>query len=160
MTNPLFHIARVLHVPLLFLSYAILAAAFTVGIIYIWQERQMKSKHLGELAYELPSLMALDALIFKLILVAFPLLTVGIFLGSIWAHQSSGRFWSWDPSETWALITWLVYVAYLSARMGAGWRGRKTTYLSLAGFALVLVTYVGVNYFSPLHGLLIGMGHR
>ncbi len=158
MNNTLFSIARVLHVPILFLSYAIFAAAFTVGILYLWQERQMKSKHLAELSYQLPSLEALDTLISKLIAVALPLLTVGILLGGIWAHRSWGRFWSWDPSETWALITWLVYVAYLLVRRGIGWRGRKTAYLSLAGFVMVLITYVGVNYFSPLHGLLLGMG--
>jgi len=156
MENLLFNIARALHVPVLLISYAIFAAAFTVGILYLWQERKMKSKHLNELAYQLPSLDELDTLIFKLILVAVPLLTVGILLGGVWAHRAWGRFWGWDPKETWALITWLVYIAYLSVRFGVGWRGRKTAYLSLAGFAFVLFTYVGVNYFSPLHGFLSG----
>jgi cytochrome c-type biogenesis protein CcsB len=154
----LLHLARVLHVPVLFVSYAIFAAAFTVGIIFLWQEQKMKSKHLNDLSYQLPSLLALDTLIFKLILVALPLLTIGILLGAIWAHQAWGRYWSWDPSETWAFVTWLVYDAYLLVRIGIGWSGRKTAYLSLAGFALVMFTYVGVNYFSPLHQLLAGGG--
>jgi cytochrome c-type biogenesis protein CcsB len=160
MNNSIYSLARVLHVPILFLSYAIFAAAFTVGILFIWQEKKMKSKHLGELSYQLPSLDALDTLISKLIAIALPLLTAGILLGSIWAYRAWGRFWSWDPSETWALVTWLVYGSYLWVRGGLGWRGRKTAYLSLAGFVLVLITYVGVNYFSPLHGLLAEMRTR
>src|SRR5687768_12225215 len=97
------HIARALHIPLLFLSYAIFSAAFAVGIIFLWQERQMKTKHLNDLAYQLPSLEGLDHLIYKLISIAVPLLTMGILLGSIWARQAWGRFWGWDPKETWAL---------------------------------------------------------
>jgi len=102
----------------------------------------------------LPSLEGLDALIFKLIFTAVPLLTLGIGLGAIWAHRAWGRFWGWDPKETFALMTWLVYVAYLFIRWLRGWRGRKTTYLSLAGFGLVLFTYIGVNHFSSLHKFL------
>ncbi len=148
-----------LHVPVMFTSYAILGVAFAVGIAYLLQERQMKSKHPNEMTYRLPSLEELDTLIYKLIIVAFPPLTLGIFLGAVWAYRAWGRFWSWDPKETWALITWLVYVAYLLSRLIAGWRGRKTAYLSLAGFALVLFTYLGVNYLSPLHGFLSAQGH-
>src|SRR5438105_15861164 len=111
MNNLLFHLARALHIPVLFVSYMIFTAAFTVGILYLWQERQMKSKHLQELSYQLPSLEALDTLISKLIAVALPMLTIGILLGGIWAYRAAGHFWNWDPSETWALITWLVYVA-------------------------------------------------
>src|SRR5689334_19263945 len=122
MDNWLIPIARALHIPLLMLSYVIFSAAFVVGVIYLWQERKMKSKHLNDLSYQLPSLDGLDVLIFKLILAGLPLLTIGILLGSIWAHQAWGRFWGWDPKETWALVTWLVYVGYLGARVGLGWR--------------------------------------
>ena len=159
MENLLFNIARALHVPVLCASYAIFTAAFAVGIVYLWQERQMKSKRPNELTYRLPSLEQLDTLIFKLISVAVPALTLGIFLGSLWARRAWGRFWGWDPKETAALITWLVYVAYLLIRLIGGWRGRKTAYLSLAGFAFVLITCMGVNYLSPLHRFLFAPGH-
>jgi cytochrome c-type biogenesis protein CcsB len=142
------------HVPVIFTSYALLGVAFAVGIAYLLQERQMKSKHPTELTYRLPSLEELDALIVRLILAAFPALTLGIILGGLWAHSAWGRFWGWDPKETSAFITWLIYVFYLTMRFGIGWRGRKTAYLSLVGFCLVLFTYVGVNYLSPLHGFL------
>jgi cytochrome c-type biogenesis protein CcsB len=155
MENPLYNIARLLHVPLLMVSYMTFAAAFFVGLAYLWEERQMKSKHPKQLTFQLPSLEALDSLISKLIMVGFPLLTIGIVLGGVWAKQAWGRFWGWDPKETWALITWLVYDLYLFIHFIAGWRGRKTTYFSLAGFAVVLFTYVGVNYMSPLHRFLM-----
>jgi cytochrome c-type biogenesis protein CcsB len=156
MDNYLLPIARTLHVPLLLTAYGIFFAAFLVGIVYLWEERQMKSKHPNTLTFRLPSLEELDNLIAKLISAAFPLLTLGLLLGGIWAQHAWGRFWGWDPKETWTLITCLVYASYLSARAFIGWRGRKSTYLSLAGFAVVLFTYMGVSYFSPLHGFFYG----
>ena len=147
-----------IHVPIMFTSYSILGVAFAVGVAYLIQEHQLKSKHPSELSYRLPSLDELDALIYKLIVSAFPLLTFGIFLGGVWAYTAWGRFWGWDPKETWALITWFIYVVYLHLRLFKGWRGRKTAYLSMAGFIFVIFTYVGVNYLSPLHGFLSGKG--
>lgn len=147
-----------IHVPIMFIAYAILGVAFAVGVAYLLEERQMKSKRPGELTYRLPSLEDLDQLIYRLIMAAFPPLTLGIFLGGLWAYSAWGRFWGWDPKETWALITWFIYVIYLHLRLFVGWRGRKTAYLSLAGFGFVLFTYVGVNYLSPLHGFLTGVG--
>ena len=141
-----------IHVPIMFTSYAILGVAFAVGIAYLLEERQMKSKRPADLSYRLPSLEEMDTLIFRLIMIALPLLTLGIFIGGLWAHAAWGRFWGWDPKEIWALLTWFIYAIYLHLRLVAGWRGRKTAYLSLAGFALVLFTYVGVS--SPLHGFL------
>lgn len=144
----------VVHVPVMFAAYSIFAVAFAVGVAYLLAERQMKSKQPGLLSYHLPSLEDLDKLISRLVMAALPLLTIGIILGGLWAYSAWGRYWGWDPKETWALITWLVYVTYLGLRQFGGWRGRKSAYLSLAGFAIVLFTYVGVNYMSPLHGFL------
>jgi ABC-type transport system involved in cytochrome c biogenesis permease subunit len=79
-------------------------------------------------------------------------------LGALWAYDAWGRYWGWDAKETWALITWFVYLIYLHMRLVAGWRGRRAAYLSLAGFGVVLFTYVGVNYLSSLHGFLSGGG--
>ena len=143
-----------IHIPVMFTAYSLLGVAFAVGIAYLLQEYQLKSKCPGDLSYRLPPLEQLDTLIYKLIRLAFPLLTIGIILGGLWAYHAWGRFWSWDPKETWTLITWCIYLIYLALRWFGGWRGRKTAYLSLVGFALVLFTYAGVNYLSPLHGFL------
>ena len=102
-----------------------------------------------------PSIVAVSA---PRVAVAFPLLTLGVLLGARWAYDAWGRYWGWDAKETWALITWLIYAAYLHMRLVVGWRGRKTAYLSLAGFGVVLFTYIGVNYLSELHGFLSGGG--
>lgn len=99
-----------------------------------------------------PSLDILDDLNYKTIAIGFPLLTLGIITGAAWAHYAWGTYWSWDPKETWSLITWFVYAAFLHARFTAGWRGRKTAILSVIGFASVIFLYLGVNLIlSGLH---------
>jgi cytochrome c-type biogenesis protein CcsB len=147
-----------IHVPVMFTAYAAFANAFGIGLAYILQERQIKSRKPSSMAFQLPALDDLDQLIYKIIGLAFPLLTLGVFLGAMWAYNAWGRYWGWDPKETWAFITWVVYAVYLHMRLVKGWRGRKTAYLSLAGFGVVLFTYVGVNYLSELHGFLSGGG--
>jgi cytochrome c-type biogenesis protein CcsB len=147
-----------IHVPVMFLSYSCFAVAFGVGLAYLVQERQIKSKKPSGVAYRLPPLEDLDRLIYKIIALAFPVLTLGVMLGARWAYDAWGRYWGWDAKETWAFITWLVYAVYLHMRLVAGWRGRKTAYMSLAGFGVVMFTYVGVNYLSSLHGFLSGGG--
>ena len=79
------------------------------------------------------------------------LLTVGTLLGGVWANESWGRYWGWDPKETWSLITWFVYATLLHARMMRGWRGQRIAILSILGFAAVLFTYFGVNLLPGLH---------
>jgi cytochrome c-type biogenesis protein CcsB len=147
-----------IHVPVMFLSYSAFANAFGIGLAYLVQERQIRSKKPSELSYRLPSLEDLDRLIYRVIATAFPVLTLGIMLGAMWAYDAWGRYWGWDAKETWAFITWLIYAVYLHMRLVAGWRGRKTAYLSLAGFLTVMFTYVGVNYLSSLHGFLSNKG--
>jgi cytochrome c-type biogenesis protein CcsB len=99
-----------------------------------------------------PSLKVLDDLSYKTVMVGFPLLTLGIVTGAAWANYAWGTYWSWDPKETWSLITWLIYAAFLHARFTAGWRGKKTAILSVIGFAAVVFTYIGVNFvLSGLH---------
>lgn len=147
-----------IHVPVMFISYAAFANAFAVGLAYLLQEWQMKSKKPSALAFRLPSLEELDTLIYRIIAYATPILTLGVLLGALWAYDAWGRYWGWDAKETWALITWIIYMVYLHMRLVVGWRGRKTAYLSLAGFGVVLFTYVGVNYLSELHGFLSGGG--
>ena len=147
-----------IHVPVMFTSYAAFANAFAVGLAYLLQERQLKSRHPSSVMFRLPALDDLDHLIYRIIWVAFPLLTLGVLLGARWAYDAWGRYWGWDPKETWAFITWLTFLIYLHMRLVVGWRGRKSAYLSLVGFAVVMVTYIGVNYLSPLHGFLSNSG--
>jgi cytochrome c-type biogenesis protein CcsB len=87
----------------------------------------------------------LDNISYRVIGLGFPLLTIGIIAGAVWANEAWGSYWSWDPKETWALITWLVFAAYLHARITRGWQGRKPALLAAGGFLVVWVCYLGVN---------------
>jgi cytochrome c-type biogenesis protein CcsB len=87
----------------------------------------------------------LDNISYRIIGLGFPLLTIGIIAGAVWANEAWGSYWSWDPKETWALITWLVFAAYLHARITRGWQGKKPAILAATGFVVVWVCYLGVN---------------
>ncbi len=87
----------------------------------------------------------LDNISYRIIGLGFPLLTIGIISGGVWANEAWGSYWSWDPKETWALITWLVFAAYLHARITKGWQGRKPAFIAASGFVVVWVCYLGVN---------------
>jgi cytochrome c-type biogenesis protein CcsB len=97
----------------------------------------------------LPTADDLDRITYKTICLAFPLLTLMIAAGAYWANQTWGSYWSWDPKETWAAITWLVYALYLHMRITRGWRGRRAAYFAIAGFAVVMFTFFGVTYLLP-----------
>jgi cytochrome c-type biogenesis protein CcsB len=97
----------------------------------------------------LPSADALDQITYKTIGIAFPLLTLMIAAGAYWANRTWGAYWSWDPKETWAAITWLVYAGYLHMRITRGWRGRRAAYFAILGFAVVMFTFFGVTYLLP-----------
>ena len=99
-----------------------------------------------------PSLDVLDELIYKPITIGFPFLTIGIIAGAVWANEAWGTYWSWDPKETWSLITWFVYAVFLHARITKGWHGKRTAWLSIIGFVATIFTYFGVNFLlSGLH---------
>ena len=97
----------------------------------------------------LPSASELDRITYKTIAIAFPLLTLMIAAGAYWANRTWGSYWSWDPKETWAAITWLVYAGYLHVRITRGWRGRRAAYFAILGFAIVMFTFFGVTYLLP-----------
>jgi cytochrome c-type biogenesis protein CcsB len=97
----------------------------------------------------LPTAARLDSLTYKTIGIAFPLLTLMIAAGAYWANQTWGSYWSWDPKETAALITWIVYAGYLHMRIARGWRGRRAAYFAILGFAVVMFTFFGVTYLLP-----------
>jgi cytochrome c-type biogenesis protein CcsB len=103
----------------------------------------------SDLERMLPSTNDLDRITYKTIAIAFPLLTLMIAAGAYWANRTWGSYWSWDPKETWAAITWLVYALYLHMRITRGWRGRRAAYFAIFGFAVVMFTFFGVTYLLP-----------
>jgi cytochrome c-type biogenesis protein CcsB len=137
------------HALLLFSGYAVFAVAFGAAVMYLLMERELKGKKLGVLFRRLPSLDVLDAMNSRCLKIGFPLLTLGIISGSIWAEYAWGSYWSWDPKEVWSLVTWFLYAALLHGRMTAGWRGRRAAILAIAGFCSVLFTFLGVNLLLP-----------
>jgi cytochrome c-type biogenesis protein CcsB len=133
------------HVFTCFLGYGGFAISFLASIAYLIVGRPS--------AEAKPELIeALDAVVTKTISFGFVFLTLGIITGAVWANSAWGTYWSWDPKETWSLITWFIYAIFLHCRYMRGWRGRKAAWISILGFLSVLFTYVGVNLFlSGLH---------
>ncbi len=139
------------HVMTCFLGYAAFAVSFGASGAYLIKNKDAPPTT-EEDAGSLPALEMLDELIYKANAVGFLLLGIGIITGAVWANYAWGSYWSWDPKETWSLITWLIYAAFLHARLTRGWRGRRTAILSILGFCGVLFTFFGVNYvLSGLH---------
>ena len=141
------------HVITCFLGYAAFAVAFIASLLYLIQYRKETTAKVGIL----PSPDFLDDFSYRMIAIGFPLMTLGIITGSAWAHTAWGSYWSWDPKETWSLIVWLIYAAYLHARIARGWRGRPAALLSIFGFAATLFCYLGVNlWLAGLHSYATG----
>jgi cytochrome c-type biogenesis protein CcsB len=142
-----------IHVITCFLGYASFAISFGISILYFIRDKRERQKK--EILKWLPSTPILDEINYKSIVIGFPMLTLGIVTGAAWANYAWGSYWSWDPKETWSLITWFIYAACLHARFTRDWRGRKAAILSILGFTAVLFTYFGVNYLiSGLHSYL------
>jgi len=142
------------HVVTCFVGYAAFAVSFGVSFLYLFkvgaEKRSLKSA--GSFWDFLPSSAGLDEIGYKTIAIGFPLLTIGIVTGAFWANVAWGTYWSWDPKETWSLIVWLIYAAYLHARITRGWRGKRAAILSIVGFAATIFCYLGVNLIlSGLH---------
>jgi cytochrome c-type biogenesis protein CcsB len=141
------------HVITCFLGYAAFAVACGLGILYLVKRRVRTpaNPNLSVWGY-VPTTQTLDELIYQNVVFGFLLLSLGIITGSVWANSAWGSYWSWDPKETWSLITWLVYALMLHARLVRGWHGRRIAWLSIIGFVCVLFTYFGVNFLlSGLH---------
>ncbi len=134
------------HASIAIMANGFLALAFCGGIMYLLQERELKKKRFGLFYTRLPSLEALDTLNHHCLAIGFPLLTLGIITGSIWAKQAWGTYWQWDPKETWSLITWLLYAALLHQRFTVGWRGKRAAIMAVVGFAAALFTLWGVSF--------------
>ena len=135
-----------LHTIFSFFGNAMFFIGFLISLIYIATERKIKKKRLDNLGMRLPSLEALDSISYRCMSYGFPFLTVGIITGSLWAGNAWGAYWSWDPKETFSLITWIVYAILVHNRLAIGWRGRKTAYMMIVGFCFVVITFLGVNF--------------
>jgi cytochrome c-type biogenesis protein CcsB len=128
-----------IHAGVALLAYGFLALAFCGGIMYLLQEREIKSKRFGFFYSRLPSLEALDSLNRHCLSTGFPLMTLGIITGMLWTKQGSGAYWQWNPKETVSLITWLIYAAIIHQRFTVGWRRRKAAIMVIIGFLVALV---------------------
>ncbi len=138
------------HVITCFFGYAAFALSFGISIMYLLKRLDKSDK--GNFFLKLiPSTAILDDLNYQMVVIGFLMLTLGIITGSVWAHSAWGTYWSWDPKETWSLITWLVYASVIHTRLVKGWTGKKIAILSVIGFLCVLFTYFGVNYLAGLH---------
>jgi cytochrome c-type biogenesis protein CcsB len=132
-----------LHVGFAILAYGAACVSFGAAVLYLVRPRFEKRLRI---APERP-----DEVGYKAAVVTFPLLTIMIALGALWADTAWGSYWSWDPKETAALVTWLIYGAFLHARVVRGWRGRKAAWLLVIGFAAILFAYFGNHFFGGLH---------
>ncbi len=141
------------HVMTCFLGYAAFAVSCGLSVLYLLKKRSPGNpRPQGAVAAFLPSASQLEWFNYQLVLFGFLWLSVGIITGSIWANSAWGTYWSWDPKETWSLITWIIYAALLHARNMQGWKGERVAWLSMIGFGCVLFTYFGVNFLlSGLH---------
>lgn len=140
-----------MHVSMMMLSYATLILGSLLSIFYLLVSKRLAlspaedSFHTNSTKKAL-FLNSLDLWSYRTIGFGFPLLTIGIIAGAVWANEAWGAYWSWDPKETWALITWLIFAAYLHARILRGWEGQKAAFLASLGFVVVWVCYLGVNF--------------
>jgi cytochrome c-type biogenesis protein CcsB len=129
-----------IHTSLSILGESAFAFAFIISIMYLIQERQLKAKRLGVIFHRLPSLDIMDTLGYKSLTIGWPLFTLGMITGAIWANSAWGTYWSWQPKETSSLIIWVVYLSFLHLRT-IGWRGKKMALLTIFGFVLVLISF-------------------
>jgi cytochrome c-type biogenesis protein CcsB len=140
------------HVITCFVGYAGFAVSAGAAVMYLMKARQEAANVSEGIVGLLPACKTLDDLVYRTIIWGFPFLTAGIITGAAWANYAWGTYWSWDPKETWSLIVWLVYAAFLHARITRGWHGRRAAILSIAGFLATVMCYLGVNLvLSGLH---------
>jgi cytochrome c-type biogenesis protein CcsB len=136
------------HVTLAMLGISAFVLNFAGGLMYLLQERQLKAKRPGALYYRLPSLETLDRMTYRTLTLGFPFLTLGLFLGALWARTAWGGLFTFDPLAIFSFVAWLVYAATLSGRAVAGWRGRRAAYCAVVGFGVLLLT-LGAGLLLP-----------
>ena len=142
-----------IHVTAMTLATGIFFVSAVLGFVYLWVDRYTRRVAAGRAApgngivRRLPGIEQLDRLTYRTIVFGFPVWTFGVIAGAIWADQAWGRYWGWDPVETWAFITWVLYASFLHARATAGWRGRRAHYVQLLGFASLIFNILVVQTF-------------
>ena len=141
------------HVVTCFIGYAAFAVAGGLGLMYLIKRRAVQRQAPADsIGGSLPELRVIDDLTHRTIVFGFLWLSAGIITGAVWANEAWGTYWSWDPKETWSIITWFLYASTLHARFTRGWSGRRIAWLAIAGFFAVFFTYFGVNFLlSGLH---------
>ncbi|MDY6850634.1 MAG: c-type cytochrome biogenesis protein CcsB [Thermodesulfobacteriota bacterium] len=137
------------HLGTVFAGYGFFGLAFVAGVMYLLQENQIKARRTGHIYHRLPSLNVLDNLNYYCLALGFPMMTIGIITGAVYAQTALGAYWRWDPKEVWSLVLWLVYAALLHQRLTVGWRGRRAAIMAIVGFLLLGFTFVGVSLFLP-----------
>ncbi len=134
------------HVSTAIIAYGSFGVSFVLGLIFLLRD---KMKEHGFLDQHIPQKEKLDIIGYRSVSLGLLFLTFTIVTGAIWAERAWGSYWSWDPKETWSLITWIIYAIYLHLRIGRGWKGRSAAVFAVIGFVCVLFTYIGVNTFLP-----------
>ena len=134
------------HVSTAIIAYGAFGVSFVIAIIFLLRDR-MSSK--GFLDQHIPKKEKLDVISYRSAALGILFLTFTILTGAIWAEKAWGSYWSWDPKETWSLVTWIIYAIYLHLRLRNGWRGRSAAIFAVVGFICVMFTYIGVNTFLP-----------
>ncbi len=155
------------HIIALFLAYGAFAASFGIGILFLIKYKQIdnpeQNKNINQAANKSnpfillyrqfiklsPPIETLDETIYKVVVFGFLFLSIGIVIGAAWADNAWGGYWSWDPKETWSLITWIAYAIFIHARLTKDWNGKKMAWIAVIGFAVVIVTYLGVDLIIP-----------
>jgi cytochrome c-type biogenesis protein CcsB len=147
-----------IHVTAMTLASGTFMVGAVLAVVYLFAERHTRrvaaglGSRYGEVFRLLPTAERIDQIAYRTVVFAFPIWTFGIMAGAIWADQAWGRYWGWDPTETWAFITWVVYACFLHARVTAGWRGRRAAIIQLVGFGCLLFNLLGVSLFiTGLH---------
>jgi cytochrome c-type biogenesis protein CcsB len=144
-----------IHVTAMTLATGVFFVAAVIGITYLFVDRHARRVAAGRptgadgILRRLPGPEALDRLAYRTVVFGFPIWTFGVMAGAIWADRAWGSYWSWDPTETWAFITWVVYACFLHARATAGWRGRRASVIQLAGFGCVLFNVLVISLLVP-----------
>lgn len=137
-----------IHIALILLGEALFTVAFISGLLYLFQEKQIKSKHVGSFLEKFPSLTTLDKINHLCLLIGFPLVTIGIALGLLLAKEIWGSAWDWGHKETWSMVMWLLYAILIHGRLSSGWKGRKAAWGAVLGFCIILFTLFIIGYFG------------
>jgi cytochrome c-type biogenesis protein CcsB len=146
------------HISSIFLGYTALFLTFVAALMYLIQERELKSKQPRGFYYRLPSLEVCDEIHYRSLLLGLPLLSLGILTGFVWASRTWKGPWELDPKIVASLVTWLIYLVLFSTRVSGGWRGRRAAYIAIFGFAAILVTFMGISLLSGQHGYFPKLG--